>query len=453
MWLNGYPELFFSLVWQTQDPVLFQKLSTNTYQPIYLMELSVDSMFTGVSWIYSYTEYLYAYNYKLTYLNFLNNFFDESIDIYFHTMWFMSINTVSLQLFWSFLLDTYITSGLKKYSISEEWYRTFVASNDVSLFLLSHPEVAFVQNLFSKNILNSFCSDISWVVIDLVESESFLPAIMLAPQLLIIVYVATLFVTFYFSFYSSPVKEEALVDYDFTAASITVESEKELGSLDDYMLMIVTFMYIFGWYFYINFWNMLSLTPENVMTFYVTPQLYVVILSIPSLLLYDFGVVFPMYLKGIALSALPIFEIIYDFIALISLYVRLLVQAVRLVLMLLTYASMHDVILFYSYDQRMINGIGNESIWDEISNIEISVSSVSYFTLFVLPGHILYWQYELFHVFFVLTGQIVAYIAMIFWLFQFLFTLFTFEVQEKFFGSKKWTKTIFIAKVKQLKWY
>ncbi len=207
---------------------------------------------------------------------------------------------------------------------------------------------------------------------------------------------------------------------------------------------------MFGWYFYINFWNILNITPEHILTFYVMPQLYFIILSIPTLLLYDFGIVFPMYLKGIALSALPIFEIIYDFIALISFYVRLLVQAVRLVLMLLTYASMHDVILFYSYDQRLL--LGNESLWDEVCNIDVTFGSFTYFMLFTLPGHILYWQYELFHVFFVLTAQIVAYIAMIFWLFQFLFNLFTFEVQEKFFGAKKWNRKKFVAKIQKLKW-
>jgi hypothetical protein len=121
------------------------------------------------------------------------------------------------------------------------------------LFVLSHPEIGLIQSQFCNNVITSFFADICWVVIDLAESESFLPVIMLTPQLLLVVYFATLFITFYFSFYSSPVKEEAVVDYDYTAASITVESEKELGSLDDYMLMVLTFMYIFGWYFYINF--------------------------------------------------------------------------------------------------------------------------------------------------------------------------------------------------------
>lgn len=428
----------------------FSEYMTNNYADKYLI-LSTDCILSGVNWVYSYTEYLYAFNYKLTYFTFLNYFFDDSVDLFFDTLWFVSNNTISFQLLWSFLLDFYVSMNIEKYSISEDWFRNFVTSHDISLFVLTHPEILLIKSQFCNNFVTSFFSEKTFAIFELLESESFLPAIMLAPQFIFILFITTIFISFYFSYYSSPVKEEALVDSDYLAANITVESEKELGSIDDYILTLLIFMYIFGWYFYINFWNMLNLTPENVMTFYVIPQLYIIIFSIPTLLLYDFGVVFPMYLKGVALSALPIFEIIYDFIALISLYVRLMVQAVRLVLMLLTYASMHDVILFYSYDQKFL--LGNESLWDEISNIDVTCNSITYFTLFIVPGHILYWQYELFHVFFVLTGQFVAYIAMIFWLFQFLFTLFTFEVQEKFFGHKKWSRQKFLYKVKQLTWY
>ena len=413
--------------------------------------VSTDAMLNGVSWVYSYTEYLYSYNYKITYFSFLNYFFDDSIDLFFNTLWFISLNTISFQLFWSIILDTYVLSGVGKYILLDEWFQTLIASNNTSIFILTHPEVILFRSQFCNNAISSFFSDKYLSIFELLDSESFLPVIMLVPQLLFVISIMTVFIIFYFSYYSSPVKEEALVDSDYLAASLTIESEKELGSIDDYILTILVFMYMFGWYFYINFWNILNITPEHILTFYVMPQLYFIILSIPTLLLYDFGVVFPMYLKGIALSALPIFEIIYDFIALISFYVRLLVQAVRLVLMLLTYASMHDVILFFSYDQKLL--LGNESIWDEVCNIDVTFSSFTYFMLFTLPGHILYWQYELFHVFFVLTAQIVAYIAMIFWLFQFLFTLFTFEVQEKFFGAKKWNRKKFITKIQQLRWF
>jgi len=415
-----------------------------------LTALSTDNILNGINWMYTYTEYIYAYNYKITYFSFLNYFFDDSIDLFYNTIWFILLNTVSFQLIWSILLDTYILYDVAKYIVLDDWFQNLTTCNNTSIFVLMHPEIILLRSQFCNNSVSSFFSDRYLSIFELIESESFLPVIMLIPQLLFIVTVMTIFVIFYFSYYSSPVKEEALVDSDYLAASLTIESEKELGSVDDYILTLLVFMYMFGWYFYINFWNILNITPDHILTFYVMPQLYFIILSIPTLLLYDFGVVFPMYLKGIALSALPIFEIIYDFIALISFYVRLLVQAVRLVLMLLTYASMHDVILFFSYDQKLL--LGNESIWDEVCNIDITFSSFTYFMLFILPGHILYWQYELFHVFFVLTAQIVAYIAMIFWLFQFLFTLFTFEVQEKFFGAKKWNRKKFITKIQQLKW-
>jgi len=69
---------------------------------------------------------------------------------------------------------------------------------------------------------------------------------MLFPQLLFIAYIAFFFVAFYFSFYSSSSKEEATVDADYLSASVTVESEKELGSIDDLLMPSIIFLYTFG---------------------------------------------------------------------------------------------------------------------------------------------------------------------------------------------------------------
>ena len=53
------------------------------------------------------------------------------------------------------------------------------------------------------------------------------------------------------------------------------------------------------------------------------------------------------------------------------------------------------------------------------------------------PGILLNWMYEIFHTFFVVTGQIVAYFGMIFWLFLFLFTFFVIEKQESYFEERR----------------
>jgi len=97
----------------------------------------------------------------------------------------------------------------------------------------------------SNYYLNYF-TDLNFSIYELIEQESFITPVMLVPQLLFMVYLATLFISFYFSFYSSSVKEESTIDADYLAASSTVEAEKELGSLDDMILGVLIVAYIFG---------------------------------------------------------------------------------------------------------------------------------------------------------------------------------------------------------------
>jgi hypothetical protein len=73
---------------------------------------------------------------------------------------------------------------------------------------------------------------------------------MLLPQIIFLFYIVFIFIAFFFSYYLSYTKEESTIDSDFTLASVTVEAEKELGSLDDMLLVFSLVVYIFGWYFY-----------------------------------------------------------------------------------------------------------------------------------------------------------------------------------------------------------
>jgi hypothetical protein len=112
------------------------------------------------------------------------------------------------------------------------------------------------------------------------------------------------------------------------------------------------------------------------------------------------------------------------------------------------YAGMHDFILYMDYSHRYLTG--NESIWEEVSNVNASVSSFTYFFLGVLPGYILNWMYEVVHTFFVVTGQLVAYLGMIFWLFLFLFTFFVFEKQENYFEERRKSRQELIKKIRNI---
>jgi hypothetical protein len=103
--------------------------------------------------------------------------------------------------------------------------------------------------------------------------------------------------------------------------------------------------------------------------------------------------------------------------------------------MIATYMSMHDLIVYFSYDRKFI--LGCEDIWEQKAYTNATLGSVSYFFLFQLPGIILYWMYEVFHTFFVVTAQFTAFFAMVFWLFLFLYSFFVFEKIETYFKDRR----------------
>ena len=423
--------------------------SKNDFSASFLnYETGIHAMYSGIDWVYTYVETLYIYDYKIVYFWLLNNVYDESIDFFFLSVWYSSLQISGLQLFWSIILDNYITTNLFQFSLTDEWVRSYISSKDSALFVIYHPEVIFLKNQIINNYFFDFLADINISSIQNLESHSFLTPIMLFPQLLFLGYVGFFFVAFYFSYYSSSSKEESTIDSDYLSASITVESEKEIGSLDDLLMPSIILLYTFGWYFYIYCWNLFCCMPELVLVIFFFPLLYYTIGNTPTFLLYDFGILYNCYLRGVAPSPTMLFELMYDYIAVIAFYVRVLTQAVRLVLMFFTYALMHDFVLYMDYSHRYLTG--NESIWEEISNVNASVSSVTYFFLGVLPGHLLNWMYEVFHTFFVVTGQIVAYFAMVFWLFLFLFTFFVIEKQETYFEERRKYRQNLLTKIRNL---
>jgi hypothetical protein len=411
-------------------------------------DTGIHAMYSGIDWLYTYVETLYIYDYKIVYFWFLNSVYDESMDFFFLSVWYSSLQTSSLQLFWSVLLDNYVTNSLFQLSLTDEWVRSYMSGKDSALFVIYHPEVIFLKNQIINNYFFDFLSDINVSAVQYLDSQSLLTPIMLFPQLLFVAYMGFLFVAFYFSFYSSSTKEESTVDADYLSASITVESEKEIGSIDDMLMPSVIIIYTFGWYFYLYCWNLFCCVPELVLVFFFFPLLYYTIGNTPTFMLYDFGILFACYLRGIAPTPTMLFELMYDYIAVIAFYVRILTQGVRLALMFAAYAGMHDFVLFMDYNHRYLTG--NESIWEEISNINTSVSSFTYFFLGTLPGILLNWMYEVFHTFFVVTGQLVAYFGMIFWLFLFLFTFFVIEKQEGYFEERRKFRQDLLKKIQNL---
>lgn len=404
-----------------------------------------NSLYHGIDWLYSTAQTIFSYDFRIWYVWSNDFIFDDSFSFFFNLIWYYSLQINTFQLFWSVILDTYINTQLFKLPYTDGWYKNFLTSQESSLILFFHPELIYIINHINFEYF-SYMSSFYFTLYNQVNIEGFYSPIILIPQLIFLTFFASLFIIFYFSYFNNPNKEEVTIDADYLVSSGSVEAEKEITSYDDIVLALVVVIYIFGWYFYVNCWSIMSIMPELVLVFYLFPGLYFIIIGIPTFLIWDFGIFFLAYLRGIGPSPVLIFELVYDYIAVIIFYTRILVQGVRLVLMLFTYISMHDLVLFFSFSQKMF--LGSELFMEELSNLNITLDTMSYFILFSLPGKFIYWIYEVLHTFFVVTVQFIAFFAIVFWLFLFLYTFFVLEKQENYFYEKRIKRRAYFANLK-----
>ena len=391
-----------------------------------------DIIYNSVNWLYTYVESNAIFNvvfYSLDWNSFLSG---DSFDFFFYFYWFLTWNISNYQLFWSDILSHYVNFSLLKMWFNDEWFRSLLSSQEFTLLLVYHPEIFYLN---TENIFFGVMSKINVSILDTLNLENYYLPVFLFPQLLLLLFVCCIFITFYFSFFNSSSKEENTVDFDFLAASLTVEAEKEITAIDDILMGLVVVVYIFFWFFYIHCWSLFSVLPELGLVFYLFPLLWVIVLGVPVFLLYDFGIFFVTYLRGVGPTPVLIAELMYDYIGVLAFFIRLVVQGVRIVLMTLTYVGLHDFIIFHIYDKSIL--LTTESFWDLINSIDTTKSSVSFYLLGSLPLHFFHWIYELFHTFFVVTAQTTAFFAMAFWLFLFLYSFFVSEKHENYFFEKR----------------
>jgi hypothetical protein len=133
---------------------------------------------------------------------------------------------------------------------------------------------------------------------------------------------------------------------------MTVEAEKEISAFDDMILAAIILMYIFGWYFYVHCWSIISALPEIGFLFYLFPGLYFIILGMPTAILYDCGIYFVTYLRGVGKTYVITVETVFDYIQVLIFYTRIMVQGVRLVMMLGVFAGCHEFVMFFSIPQK-----------------------------------------------------------------------------------------------------
>jgi len=256
-------------------------------------------------------------------------------------------------------------------------------NNDSTYIFIYNPELLFLKKQLIGDYL-PFFSNLFIILNEGVLVESLTSPIIIIPQFLFLSYFAIIFISFYFNYFLTPTKEESLIDNDYLINSMTVESEKEITAFDDMILATIVLIYVFGWYFYVHCWSLVSSLPEIGFLFYLFPGLYFIILGIPAAVLYDCGIYFVTYLQGASKSSVFIVELVADYIQILIFYTRISVQGVRLVMMLGTFASCHEFVMFFTIPQKAF--IASEFFWEEFGNVPTTLSGFSYFFFNVLPG-------------------------------------------------------------------
>jgi len=110
---------------------------------------------------------------------------------------------------------------------------------------LLHPELLLIKKQ-EGNLLLYYSSTLIEILNEITIFEIITSPVMMFPQFLFCIYLALIFVTFYFSYFSTSVSEESTIDNDYLVSSVTIESEKEITAFDDMLLGGIVLIYIFG---------------------------------------------------------------------------------------------------------------------------------------------------------------------------------------------------------------
>jgi hypothetical protein len=246
----------------------------------------------------------------------------------------------------SIYLDMFLEVLNNKTIFNDDWFKNYLTSVDTNSTLYYYPELININNSVFYDLLFSYTSYERVIIEYLLNSENLLTSVMLFPQYILFIMLIAVLFALYFQFFTTGSKEESIIDQDYLTSSNLLEAEEEISALDDVLGALIIFVYVFFWFFYIYVWSATSYKPELLLALALAPFIYIVIFLIPLNLLYDFGTYFSAYLRGSASTPNMLFEVMYDYIAIFALFIRLFVQGVRLLLMLFVYASLHDYVLY-----------------------------------------------------------------------------------------------------------
>jgi len=97
------------------------------------------------------------------------------------------------------------------------------------------------NNLYENNVTSFFLT-----ILNNEYTESLAAPVFVFMQFFTILFCITMLSIFLFSFFGSHTTDENLIDHDYTLNTLLIESEEEIGSLDDMFMAGLIFFFVFG---------------------------------------------------------------------------------------------------------------------------------------------------------------------------------------------------------------
>lgn len=386
---------------------------------------------TTLDYCYTGLQELFAYDFVGRLFDACFWLKDNDYMLAYELLSYCASSAAGCELFFGVLYDSYIKDLLVVFDVSEDTLRRYIASMDPTLFAIYHPEFGYFKRTGNTTLLSQFGADLHFFIADNLQAYSLILPLSYLMQASFLTYVLFLFTGLFFSFFSSAHKEEGAADSEFAITNLSLEAEKELFAAEDAKYLVIMFFALFGIYFGLGAFAFGPASNIALLVFGLLPVLTVSILMVPCNLLFDFGLLFLLYLRGSSNTNSFFFELVYDYIGVIAFFTRLVVQFVRMVLMFVVYCMMHDTVVLQKVTHWFLPL--SDSFYDEIMNISFTANSISYFLFITFPCRLAYWTYEVVHTFFVVTAQFAAFFTIAFWLFLLFYTFYIYEKFEHHF--------------------
>lgn len=263
----------------------------------------------------------------------------------------LTVGLHGFEFFIGSLFDSFYRNVLVRCELSENQFRRIIGLLDPTLFVIFHPSSGSIAKQLTAYESMGYFMQFRLAIIDFLDKNALLLPIHYVLQLVVVFFILVAFLALFASFFSNN-KEELQADVDYSVSTISAEAEKELFAVDDVTGLFVLMFFIFAVYF-----GILSLAVELTYAEFLVllaalPVTMFFMLLMPFNLIYDFGLLFVAYLRGVANTSSFFFELVYDYIGVAAFITRLAVQFVRLGLMFIVYCMMHDAVMLQAVSMR-----------------------------------------------------------------------------------------------------